>query len=387
MSIDVGDPVRVGVLDARRDEGPEWRVRLAGLPRAGGDVRPGAGERRLVARVLVEPVPPAARVEERRPARGVAALAEELDRRRRRAGEPGVRPAVELRAEEGGEVIEVAVAVVDLGERQAVVERELAVARAQRREGVAVHAMRDAERRPGEAEGGLQRGSRGERERPDAERHGHGSLPAVPADADIARVLARRGVLRDEHLDPDGAALARGDAEGKGVASLALDLVHVRDERVRPAAGRAVERGRRVHLDERRPVEPDVFDSSRPIERAGRRPDVRRRARDDHLECLELVSGGGDTSSRGGARRRGRADLLGREGGPDACCARGARQGEQGGERDGGADLQGASSRCEGRPPGGLAAPLRAPRYREVLPRGLGQALQTIERAHSSLAR
>ena len=214
--------------------------------------------------------------------------------------------AIELRAEEGGEVVEVAVAVVDLGEREAVVERELAVAGAQRRERVPVDAVRDAERGPGEAERRLERGGRGEREGPYAQRHRHRRPSAVPADAHLARVLARRRVGRDERLDPDGAALARRDVEGKGVAPLALDLVDVGDERVGPGAGRAIECRGGAHVNERGTVEPDVLDEPGAGERADGRPHVRRGTGDDYLERLELVPRGRE--ERALAAGRGAAD-------------------------------------------------------------------------------
>ena len=302
-----------------------------------GELFPAAGEGRLVAGVVEEAIEPALRAEVLRPAavlvdRGL--VADVLHRRELRAREAGVRRAVDERRVVALEVIEVAVIAVvrDAGERDAVVEAERGVARAD----VGVTLPRDAvtgrDEPERQAEVRLERRGRRQLEVPHRERHRDLRLALVGLDRHLAEVAAGLRVGRHADLDPDRAALAGGDVERERVALLAHDVVDVRNERVGPAAGRAVERGGRVQIDHVDAVELHVVDDARPLEARGARGHPVRRAGDHHLEGLELVAGRRDARLGRLARLCVGPDLLRRAGHPHVR-SRGKQRGD--GEGDG----------------------------------------------------
>ncbi len=323
----VRDAARGGVPDRRRDERAELGVRRLRRRRARADVAPGAGLRGLVARVLEEPLEPAARAVVRGPAleRGdVVEPAQVLDGGEPRAHEPGRRGAVHQRAVVRVEVVEIGEgAVVVPRDRDAVIEGELAVPGAQRGERGEVRAreaVAGGQRAPHHPERGPQRRGRREREVPHRELHRDDRRgPPGGRDGHGPPVRAGDRVRGDEHLGPDRAALGALEVERKGVPGLADDLVDRRDQRVRPATGPAVRRGGAGEVDEPLRVQPGGRDRGArgALEDARGRLHPARGAGDDHLERLELVPRRGDARDRVGPRRRARQDLLRRGRDPD----------------------------------------------------------------------
>ena len=216
---------------------------------AGRDLAPAAvGVVGLVRGVLEEAVAPAPGSVEGGPARhvggeaGAARGPEVLDGGEVRAGEARLgRRTVHERAVHRLEVRQVGPeAVVVARERDAVVERQHPELVAELREGGEVGGAEAEGRRQravGEGVGRLGGGGGAEREVPHREVDVH-ALERRPGgrDRERAQVPARAGARRDEHLDPDALAHA-ADVEGEGVAVLVVELVHVRDERVRPRSG------------------------------------------------------------------------------------------------------------------------------------------------------